>query len=35
VVIIAAAVMDKVRQMPEKLGTEGIKAFMWVIDELP
>ena len=26
-------IMDKVRQMQEKLGSEGLKAFMWEIDD--
>lgn len=26
-------IMDKVRQMREKLGSEGLKAFMWEIDD--
>ncbi len=28
----AEAIMDKVRRMREKLGSEGLKAFMWEID---
>ena len=27
-------IMDKVRQMREKLGSEGLKAFMWEIDDV-
>ncbi|UCG56085.1 MAG: hypothetical protein JSU70_14575 [Phycisphaerales bacterium] len=27
-------VMENVRQMREKLGSEGIKAFMWHIDDI-
>jgi hypothetical protein len=27
-------IMGKVRQMREKLGSEGIKAFMWEIDDI-
>ena len=27
-------IMDKVRQMREKLGSEGLKAFMWEIDDI-
>lgn len=30
----AAAIMDRVRQMREKLGTEGLKAFMWEIEDI-
>lgn len=30
----AKKVMENVRQMREKLGTEGIKAFMWEIDDI-
>lgn len=30
----AKAIMDKVREMREKLGVEGIKAFMWEIEEV-
>jgi hypothetical protein len=30
----AAAIMDKVRQMRGKLGTEGLKAFMWEIEDI-
>jgi hypothetical protein len=30
----AEKVMENVRQMREKLGTEGIKAFMWEIDDI-
>jgi hypothetical protein len=26
-------IMDKVRQMRKKLGSEGLKAFMWEIDD--
>ncbi len=29
----AKAIMDKVRQMREKLGAEGVKAFLWEIEE--
>ncbi len=27
-------IMDKVRQMRGKLGSEGIKAFMWEVDDI-
>jgi hypothetical protein len=27
-------IMDKVRQMRKKLGSEGLKAFMWEIDDV-
>jgi nitrogen regulatory protein PII len=30
----AAQVMQKVRQIRQKLGSEGIKAFMWEIEEV-
>ena len=30
----AAGIMDAVRQMRQKLGSEGVKAFMWTIDEV-
>ncbi len=30
----AEAVMDKVRQMRRKLGSEGLKAFMWEIEDI-
>jgi nitrogen regulatory protein PII len=30
----AKQIMDKVRRMREKLASEGIKAFMWQIDEI-
>ncbi len=30
----AKKVMENVRQLREKLGTEGIKAFMWEIDDI-
>lgn len=30
----AKEVMDSVRQMRGKLGSEGIKAFMWEIDDI-
>ncbi len=30
----AVAIMDKVRQMREKLGAEGLKAFMWEIEDI-
>lgn len=30
----AKKVMESVRQMREKLGTEGIKAFMWEVDDI-
>jgi len=30
----AAAIMDRIRQMREKLGTEGLKAFMWEIEDI-
>ena len=30
----AKEIMDKVRRMREKLGTEGLKAFMWEIDDI-
>ena len=32
--IKAARIMDAVRQMRQKLGSEGVKAFMWTIDEV-
>jgi nitrogen regulatory protein PII len=31
---MAAAILDRVRQMREKLGSEGVKAFTWEIDEV-
>jgi len=31
---IAATLFKDVRQMREKLGTEGIKAFMWEVDDI-
>jgi hypothetical protein len=30
----AAGIMDAVRQMRQTLGSEGVKAFMWTIDEV-
>ncbi|KPL24273.1 MAG: hypothetical protein AMJ75_04155 [Phycisphaerae bacterium SM1_79] len=30
----ASKVMEKVRRMREKLGPQGIKAFMWGIDDI-
>ena len=30
----AEEIIDKVRRMQEKLGTEGLKAFMWQIDDV-
>lgn len=30
----AARIMDAVRQMRQTLGSEGVKAFMWTIDEV-
>jgi hypothetical protein len=27
-------IMDTIRQMREKLGSEGLKAFMWEIDDI-
>ena len=30
----AEKIMDKIRRMREKLGTEGLKAFMWQIDDI-
>ena len=30
----AAQIMDAIRQMRQKLGSEGVKAFMWTIDEV-
>lgn len=30
----AKALMDSVRKLREKLASEGVKAFMWEIDEL-
>ena len=30
----AREIMDKVRKMREKLGSEGLKAFMWEIDDI-
>jgi len=30
----AEEIMANVRQMREKLGTEGLKAFMWQIDDI-
>ena len=30
----AAALMDSVRKLREKLASEGIKAFMWEIDDI-
>ena len=30
----AKELMDKVRQMRTKLGTEGLKAFMWEIEDV-
>ena len=30
----AEEIMAKVRRMREKLGTEGLKAFMWEIDDI-
>lgn len=29
----AGQIMDNVRQMREKLGSEGLKAFMWEVDD--
>jgi hypothetical protein len=31
--IKAKAIMDKVRQMRKRFGTEGVKAFLWEIEE--
>ena len=31
---VASAVFGKVRQMRKKLGSEGIKAFMWQIEDI-
>ena len=31
--IKAKAIMNNIRQMREKLGTEGVKAFLWAIEE--
>ena len=30
----AGEIMQKIRRMREKLGSEGIKAFMWEIDDI-
>ena len=30
----ARKIMDKIRSMREKLGSEGLKAFMWEIDDI-
>ena len=30
----AKAAMDKIREMRDKLGSEGLKAFMWQIDDI-
>jgi nitrogen regulatory protein PII len=30
----AKKIMENVRRLREKLGTEGIKAFMWEVDDL-
>ena len=30
----AKKAMENIRQMREKLGTEGVKAFMWEIDDI-
>jgi nitrogen regulatory protein PII len=30
----AKQIMESVRQMREKLGSEGVKAFMWEIDDI-
>ena len=30
----AKEIMENVRQMREKLGSEGVKAFMWEIDDI-
>lgn len=30
----AEKIMDKVRRMREKLGAEGLKAFMWEIEDI-
>jgi len=30
----AAAILDRVRKLREKLGPEGVKAFMWEIEEV-
>ncbi len=31
---LAAVILDRVREMREKLGSEGVKAFMWEIEEV-
>ena len=31
---VAPLVFENIRQMREKLGSEGIKAFMWQIDDI-
>ena len=31
---MAKAIMDKVRQMRTELGVEGLKAFMWEIEDI-
>jgi len=31
---VANSILDKVRQIREKLGSEGLKAFMWEIEEV-
>ena len=30
----AEEIMDKIRRMRKKLGSEGLKAFMWQIDDI-
>jgi len=30
---VAKTIMEKVRQMKEKIGKAGLKAFMWTVDE--
>jgi nitrogen regulatory protein PII len=30
----AEEIMDKIRRMREKLATEGLKAFMWQLDDI-
>ena len=30
----AKKIMENIRQMREKLGSEGLKAFMWQIDDI-
>jgi nitrogen regulatory protein PII len=31
---VATAILDRIRKVREKLGSEGVKAFMWEIEEV-